>query len=99
MAVGDLIGWSRGKKKVTYDSAPEVGWFDSHSDIVVNIDKGSGRAYSIGGNVGQSVSKRELKVANNGKLASQGLLVHIRNNIGSTQMLALGKVSQLEKFA
>jgi hypothetical protein len=52
MQPGDLIGRPR-EEGVTYDNEVAKGWFVSHSDIVVEIDKANKVAYVVGGNVGQ----------------------------------------------
>jgi hypothetical protein len=58
------------------------GWFISHSDIVVEVDKEQSVAYVVGGNVGQSVSKAKVTVDSDGKLNDlDGWMVHIQNNI------------------
>jgi hypothetical protein len=78
---GDLIGYWRGAKKITFDNALSVGWYESHTDIVVEV--ASGRAYSIGGNVLQSVTRREVKLNAAGMLAdrSRNWFVVIQNNL------------------
>lgn len=98
VSVGDLVGWSRGKQKVTYAQAVAAGWFESHTDIVVEVDVARGRAFSIGGNVGQSVARRELALDANGCFASRALLVHIVNRIGSAGV-AVAALPQYERFA
>lgn len=81
LQVGDLIGKPR-VAGVTYDNAVAKGWFESHSDIVVEIDLAKRKAWVIGGNVGQSVSKGEVKLDANGGLNDPGgWIVHVRNNI------------------
>ncbi len=78
---GDIVANTR-QSGVTYDNAVAKGWFPSHSDIVVEVDLKNRKAYAIGGNVGQSVSKVEVPISASGKIAgSSGLLVHIQNNI------------------
>lgn len=78
---GDLIGRPR-QKGITYDNAPKKGWFKSHSDIIVEVNKKKRRAYVIGGNVGQSVSRVFVSITADGKLNDKGgWIVHIRNNI------------------
>jgi hypothetical protein len=78
---GDLIARPR-EAGVTYDNAVAKGWFISHSDIVVEIDKENKVAYVVGGNVGQSVSKAKVTIDSDGKLDDpDGWMVHIRNNI------------------
>jgi len=78
---GDLIGRSR-TEGVTYDNAVQKGWFESHSDIVVEVNSAQREAFVIGGNVGQSVSKCKVKITAEGMLDDPyGWIVHIRNNI------------------
>ncbi|MBD9578788.1 DUF2272 domain-containing protein [Pseudomonas sp. BGr12] len=78
---GDLLGKSR-IPGVAYDNVLDVGWFESHSDVVVEVDAGESKAFVIGGNVGQSVSKVEVKLTPEGLVANPAeWLVHIRNNI------------------
>lgn len=78
---GDLIGRPR-VAGVTYENAVAAGWFESHSDIVVEIDRAKKVAHVIGGNVGQTASKSEVKTTGDGKLRdSGGWIVHIQNNI------------------
>jgi hypothetical protein len=80
---GDLIARPR-QSGITYANAVAKGWFKSHSDIVVEVDKPNRVAYVIGGNVGQSVSKAEVTITADGKLNDpDGWMVHIQNNIGT----------------
>lgn len=46
LKVGDLIGYWRGDTKITFDNANQIGWYLSHTDVVVEIAPGV--AYSIG---------------------------------------------------
>jgi hypothetical protein len=78
---GDLIARPR-QDGITYDNAVEKGWFISHSDIVVEVDKEKNVGYVVGGNVGQSVSKAKVMIDSDGKLNDpDGWMVHIQNNI------------------
>lgn len=78
---GDLIARPR-EAGVTYDNAVAKGWFISHSDIVVEVDRQNNVAHVIGGNVGQSVSKATVTIDSTGKLNDpDGWMVHIQNNI------------------
>ncbi|WP_164985800.1 DUF2272 domain-containing protein [Bosea sp. Tri-44] len=89
LEVGDLIGAPREEfKNLTYDQIPTAGWFKSHSDVIVEINKPKKRAYVIGGNVGQSVSKVEIKIDADGRLADtqRNWVVHIRNNIKTSDV-------------
>ena len=70
--VGDLIGYWRGSKPITFDNARQVGWYESHTDVVVEV--GNGVLYSIGGNVLHSVTRRAVK------LNAKGLVIDRREN-------------------
>lgn len=69
LKVGDLIEYWRGDKKITFDNATQIGWYQSHTDIVAEI--GNGVAYTIGGNVMHSVTKRAVKLGSNGELTDK----------------------------
>lgn len=81
LKTGDLIGYWRGATMISFDNATQVGWYESHTDIVVEI--GNGIAYTIGGNVRHSVTKRAVKLGPNGDLVdtSQKWFVAIENKI------------------
>jgi len=84
VALGDLVGSPRGAggAGVTYDNAPGKGWFESHTDIVVEVDTSGQKFFTIGGNVGQSVGRKEYRIDGEGRIASgSGLMVHIVNNM------------------
>ena len=66
LKAGDLIGYWRGDTRITFDNANRIGWYQSHTDIVVEIMQGV--AYTIGGNVMHSVTKRAVKLGSNGDL-------------------------------
>lgn len=90
LQVGDLIGRSR-TKGITYENATSKGWFTSHTDIVVEVDKANKTAYVIGGNVGQTVSKTKVTITKDGKLNDTGgWIVHIQNNIAGPPAGAVG---------
>ena len=78
---GDLIGYWRGGTAITFANARSVGWYESHTDIVVEI--GNKWAKSIGGNVGHSVTKREVKLNAAGNLTdtSENWFVVIENKL------------------
>jgi hypothetical protein len=78
---GDLIGYWRGETKVTFDTARQIGWYESHSDIVVEV--ANGHAYSIGGNVSHSVTRRQVRLNGEGKLTdkSENWFVVVQNNM------------------
>jgi hypothetical protein len=63
-AVGDLVCWSR-QDGVDYDHQLG-GDYKGHSDIVVGVE--AGRVWIIGGNVGDSVTKRPLPLDSSGFL-------------------------------
>jgi hypothetical protein len=66
VAPGDLIGYWRGDKKITVENAPTVGWYQSHTDIVVEV--GPKYAFVIGGNVGHSVTRKQVRLSSDGFL-------------------------------
>lgn len=78
---GDLIGYWRGGQRITFDNAVSVGWYQSHTDILVEV--GNGVAWSIGGNVGHSVTRREVRLNAAGNLVDrrENWFVAIENNI------------------
>lgn len=95
--LGDLVGGGRGADAgITYDQASAKGWFLSHTDIVVEIDRINKKVRTIGGNVGQSVSRKEFPIDQNGKLTSSGLMVHIRNQISGKIVGAVSNISSLK---
>jgi hypothetical protein len=80
--VGDLVGYYRtggdcGSRIRTYDDLP--GDFCSHSDVVVAIKNGI--AFTIGGNVSQTVKVKEVPLTPEGKVApgNQRIVVMKRN--------------------
>jgi hypothetical protein len=81
LKVGDLIGYWRGAKKITFDNALSVGWYESHTDIIVEIN--GGVAYSVGGNVMHSVTRREVNINDAGNLVDkrENWFVAIEQNI------------------
>lgn len=78
---GDLIGYWRGDKEVNFENANAIGWYESHTDIVVEI--GDGVVFTIGGNVMHSVTKRAVKIGSAGELVDnrENWFVAIENNI------------------
>jgi hypothetical protein len=66
LEVGDLVCYSR-QGGVGYDS---TGGYKSHCDIVVKIDNSS--ADVIGGNVSDSVTKKQVPLTSSGKVKSGG---------------------------
>ncbi len=78
---GDLIGYWRGDKVITFDNARTIGWYESHTDIVVEV--ANGVAYTIGGNVMHSVTKRAVKLNSAGRLIDrrENWFVAIESNL------------------
>src|SRR5205823_2258726 len=64
-AVGDIVCWSR-EAAVDYDHQ-KGGNYAGHSDVVVGVE--TERVWIIGGNVGNSVTRRPLRLGPNGFLA------------------------------
>lgn len=89
--VGDLIGYTRDERPVDFDNAATIGFFKSHSDIVVDVDRAQGRLHTIGGNVSQSVARKTLSIAADGTLTDvpDTCIVHIRNNIEAHNLVAM----------
>lgn len=81
LKLGDLIGYWRGEKQITFDTALKIGWYESHTEIIVEI--AGNRAFSMGGNVNHSVTKRQVKLGTNGELkdTSENWFVVIQNNL------------------
>ncbi|WAC12446.1 DUF2272 domain-containing protein [Dyadobacter pollutisoli] len=82
LEVGDLVGYFRtglacGNAAHSYDDLP--GDFCSHSDVVVAIRNNI--AFTIGGNVSQTVKVKEVPLTATGKIAvgNQRILVMQRN--------------------
>ena len=63
--VGDLVCYSR-ESGINYQNQPP--WYKSHSDIVVEVNKTLREIKVIGGNVGNSVTQKHLKINENGIL-------------------------------
>jgi len=63
--IGDVVCWAR-ETGVDYDNQKN-GDYKGHCDIVV--EKADGQIFVIGGNVGNSVTKRPLRLAQNGFVA------------------------------
>ena len=64
-AVGDLVCWTR-EKGVDYDQQ-KSGNYKGHSDEIVEVQ--ADKAWIIGGNVGNSVTRHPLRLDQNGFLA------------------------------
>ncbi|MDZ3833439.1 MAG: DUF2272 domain-containing protein [Sphingopyxis sp.] len=79
--VGDLVGYWRGGKPISFDNAPKIGWYESHTDIVVEV--GNGFVHCIGGNVLHSVTKRAVRTNASGIVTDrkQNWFVVIENRI------------------
>jgi hypothetical protein len=82
-ARGDLVCWAR-ESGVDYDNQ-KGGTYKSHCDVIVQVDQD--RCWVIGGNVGDSVTKRPLPLTGAGYLAStssggEGLFAIMEDMIG-----------------
>ena len=67
---GDLVAYWRGKTKVTIDNARKIGWYSGHCDIVTAV--GDRFVEVIGGNVMNSVTKKQLRTNSAGNLTDTG---------------------------
>jgi hypothetical protein len=65
-AIGDIVCWAR-QAGIDYDHQ-NGGDYAGHADIVVEVD--AGQVWIIGGNVGDSVTRRPLGLDANGYLKS-----------------------------
>jgi len=81
LKVGDLIGYWRGDKQISFDNALKSDWYQSHTDVIVEVS--ADIAYSIGGNVMHSVTKREVKLGAGGDLIdrSENWFVAVQNKL------------------
>lgn len=81
LKVGDLVGYWRGEQKITFANALKTGWYQSHTDIVVEV--GDGVVSVIGGNVLHSVTLKELRIGPDGDLTdkSDNWFVAIENTM------------------
>lgn len=66
---GDLIGYWRGNRRITIENARNIGWYESHTEIVVGVE--NRKALTIGGNVGHSVTLREVRLNSNNNLVDR----------------------------
>lgn len=67
---GDLVAYWRGDTPISIENALSKGYYQSHCDIVVDVKQSS--VYVIGGNVGHSVTRKELRVNSRGHLTDTG---------------------------
>lgn len=75
--VGDLICYPR-QSGVSFDSDYT---YMSHCDLVVDVDKKSGKVITVGGNVSNSVSKTEYDIDQNGRVTTPKVHAILRNRI------------------
>lgn len=66
--VGDLVCWDRDPDKVVDYDHQHLGNYSSHTDLVVSV--GTNEIEIIGGNVGNSVTRRPLALTADGFLAN-----------------------------
>ena len=78
---GDLIGFWRGDKRITFENANRIGWYHSHTEIVIEVK--NNYAYTIGGNVLHSVTRRQVRLNSQGHLVDRkkNWFVAIENNL------------------
>jgi hypothetical protein len=67
---GDLVGYWRGSTPISIDNALSIGSYQSHTDVVVEV--GNKFVYVIGGNVGHSVTRKQLRTNDSGHLVDTG---------------------------
>lgn len=67
---GDLVGYWRGTTPISIDNALNIGWYQSHTDLVVEV--GDKFVYVVGGNVGHSVTRKQLRTNASGNLVDTG---------------------------
>lgn len=66
LKLGDMVAYWWGNKKISLNNALQIGWYNSHCDIVTNV--GINFVEVIGGNVMNSVTKKELRTNSAGQL-------------------------------
>lgn len=75
--IGDLVCYPR-QSGISFFTDRD---YASHCDIVVDIDKASGRIITIGGNVSDSVSKTIYDIDNTGRIQSNKVHAILKNAI------------------
>lgn len=63
---GDMVAYWWGDRRISIDNALQIGWYNSHCDIVTKVSDRS--VDVIGGNVMHSVTKKTLRTNQNGEL-------------------------------
>jgi len=75
--IGDLICYPR-QNGITFDTTHS---YDSHCDIVVDIDHKNNQVIAIGGNVSNSVSKSKYNLDRSGRVIDQKVHAILKNAI------------------
>ncbi len=75
--LGDLVCSTRGGVDTTFEEAGRTTGYPSHCDIV--IDTNSLTITVVGGNVGNTVSTKALRVDSNGRVIDSSVFVVIKN--------------------
>lgn len=88
LQAGDLIGCWR-TNELTYEQAGSKTWYESHTDLVVSVDRQKREALVIGGNVSQSVARKSIWLTADGRpVPASPWVVHIVNNIKGNDAIA-----------
>lgn len=90
LEVGDLIwrgrggasGWTIKDIEKLIDSDNPRKNYESHCDLVVDVDRQKEHALVIGGNVSNRVTRLKVKISEDGLLLSKRFEVVVKNNIG-----------------
>ena len=61
--VGDLVCKNRANGNLTFAHLP-AGFFRSHVDVVIEVDAANNRIFTVGGNVNNTVFRREVRTTN-----------------------------------
>lgn len=93
--VGDIVGTPRTTALDDYEDAlrkarkvkPDDQSYFSHFDVVVGIE--AGKAQVIGGNVSQSVARRPIRLASDGRLPVRGFTFEEDGDIAQAPFIAL----------
>jgi len=74
--VGDLVCTERSGSGANYDTIQQPQFRETHVDVVTEV--GQGNLVTIGGNVGNSVSKTNVKTDSNGCVNAKGYFAVIK---------------------
>lgn len=76
---GDLVCYAR-QSGVNYDTGTD---YDSHCDIITEVNKEKGTATGIGGNVSNSVSKTTYSIDKNGHITTAKIFAIIKPTVNA----------------